>query len=150
VLLRSRGRHDDGGKEPRKMQRRKAITVAAGASLTLLAGAGGMALNAGIGGAGSHDQVGTLTPVSAELLTPAPDGVAGTTAPTAVGPAVRPTTTPPVTTSSGSSIAGTHHDEDGDDDHADDHDADDDHVDGEHRDRSHDGEHEYEGADDDD
>ena len=44
------------------MERRKAVTVAATAALTLLAGAGGIALSSGIL-AGSHDGgVGTIRP----------------------------------------------------------------------------------------
>lgn len=47
------------------MQRRKVITAAAAASLTLLAGVAGMALSFNIVGADANDGVGDLSPVSA-------------------------------------------------------------------------------------
>jgi hypothetical protein len=44
------------------MERRKAVTVAATAALTLLAGAGGIALSSGILAASHGDGVGTIRP----------------------------------------------------------------------------------------
>jgi hypothetical protein len=52
------------------MERRKAITAAAAASLTLLAGAAGIALNSGIVGADSNDDVGNLSPVGPSAKPP--------------------------------------------------------------------------------
>ena len=46
------------------MERRKAITTAAAASLTLLAGAAGIALNSGIVGASGDNNVGQISPVT--------------------------------------------------------------------------------------
>lgn len=107
------------------MERRKAIKTAAAASLTLLAGAAGIAINSGIVGASGEKQVGTLSPVSSGANTPVAvpvDSGPYNTVPSV--PAIRPTTAAPVTRSSASGYrASGGHD---------------------------DGEHSYEGAEDDD
>ena len=83
------------------MERRKAITTAAAASLTLLAGAAGMALNSGIVGASGDGNVGQISPVATTADPPATvyvDEPAGpTTAAPAPAPAVRPTDAQPDT-----------------------------------------------------
>jgi len=84
------------------MERRKAITAAAAASLTLLAGAAGIAVNSGIVGAGAQDKVGTLTPVVSASTTPVTMYVDGPAASTSVAPAIQPTNRTPVTSSSAS------------------------------------------------
>jgi hypothetical protein len=131
------------------MERRKAITAAAAASLTLLAGAAGMALNSSIVGAGGHDNVGQLNPVSAtkppitiEAGAPvtgagAPANGASAPAPSAVtqAPAVQPTNSPPVTASSASSYQDDDTYEEADDENVE--------LQGDDHER-------YEGADDDD
>jgi hypothetical protein len=124
------------------MERRKAITAAAAASLTLLAGAGGIALNSGIVGAGGDGKVGKLSPVTATSA-PATVYVDEPTSSTAATPAptVRPTETTPVATSAPSAYEDDHGDDHGDD-HLDEHDGD--------HDDDHDHDHEYEGAEDDD
>jgi hypothetical protein len=120
------------------MHRRRAITTAAAASLTLLAGAAGIALNSGIVGARGDNNVGQLTPlgtatrpttvIAAEPATTATTGLAAT-------PPVQASDSQPVATSSASST--------GDDSRYDDED--------EHGDDEHEAEdHEYEGAEDDD
>jgi hypothetical protein len=139
------------------MERRKAVTAAAAASLTLLAGAAGIALNSGIVGANADSDVGQLSPVASTTTTTNPpvkvyvDDPAATSvtaAPTSVAPAptpaptVQPTNSQPVTTSAASGYE--------DDDARDEHEDDDDryeHEDDEDRDEH---EEEYEGADDDD
>jgi hypothetical protein len=126
----------------------RAITAAAAASLTILAGAAGIAVNSGIVGARGDDHVGRLTPlgttaqpVGASVADPA------TTTPTAVTatPPVQASDSQPVATSSASgSHDGDEHDDDehdGDEHDGDEHDGDE-HEDDDHR--------EYEGADDDD
>jgi hypothetical protein len=125
------------------MQRRKAITAAAAASLTLLAGATGVALNSGIVAVKGDDNVGQLSPVTVPVtsldatpLTVYVDDT-GSNGPRSTAPAVTPSTRTPVTTSNTSTIRT------GDDD------SDDDERAGEHDD-ARDSEHEYEGADDDD
>ena len=67
------------------MERRHAVTVAATAALTLLAGAGGIALSSGVlatshdGGAGTIRPVGTGTPpVAAYVDAPAPAALPAT------------------------------------------------------------------------
>jgi hypothetical protein len=92
------------------MERRKAITAAAAASLTLLAGAAGIALNSGIVGADDNDGVGNLSPlgsparppVTVIIDEPAPaDGAAstgGSATPRAPGQVVRGTADVPVVT----------------------------------------------------
>lgn len=133
------------------MERRKAITVAASASLTLLAGAGGIALNSQLLGASADDGAGKISPVIVTNERPAystrVDEQPSVTSSTA--PEVTATDAAPVTESSGSSVAGRDdhddddHDRDHDRDHDDDHDRDDDH-DGRSKHRK------YKGADDDD
>ena len=86
------------------MERRKAITTAAAASLTLLAGAAGIALNSGIVGASGDGNVGQISPVATTadpLTTVYIDEPAGPTA-AAPAPAVRPTDAQPDTTSAAS------------------------------------------------
>ena len=87
------------------MERRKAITTAAAASLTLLAGAAGMTLNSGIVGASGDGKVGQLSPVNTTAKPPitvyVDDPSASTTTVTAA-PRVEPTNSPPVTTSAAS------------------------------------------------
>lgn len=117
------------------MERRKAITTAAAASLTVLAGAAGIALNSGIVGT-SDGNVGNISPVGT-TYPPATVYVdqTGTTTPLVQAPAVRSTGSRPVATSAAS---GSGSDDDRyrhEDDH-DDHDSDD--------------RHQYEGAEDDD
>jgi hypothetical protein len=92
------------------MERRKAITAAAAASLTLLAGAAGIALNSGIVGADDNDGVGNLSPlgsparppVTVIIDEPAPAGGAastgGSAASRAPGQVVRGTADVPVVT----------------------------------------------------
>jgi hypothetical protein len=116
------------------MERRRAITTAAAASLTLLAGATGIALNAGVVGAHGDGTVGRLTPLgtaTAPRTLVAPVGAATATAITA-SPPVQATDCRPVATSSASGTpdGSRYHDE-----HEDEHEHDD---------------HAYEGADDDD
>jgi hypothetical protein len=107
------------------MERRKAITTAAAASLTLLAGAIGITVNSGIVSGGSDDNVGQISPVD---ITNPPITVyvdePVTTAPVTPPPPFQPTT------SLVTSAAGDYHDDrdEHDDDHGD----------------------EYEGAEDDD
>jgi len=84
------------------MERRKAITAAAAASLTLLAGAAGIAVNSGIVGAGAQDKVGTLTPVVSTATTAVTLYVDGPNANTSASPAIQPTNGTPVTSSSAS------------------------------------------------
>lgn len=121
------------------MERRKAITTAAAASLTLLAGAAGIALNSRIVGASGDDKVGQLSPTGA---TGQPVVVSANDPASMIisAPQVEPTGSAPTATSSASGYA----DDDGQADH-----DDDEHEDGEYRDVDHEGD-EYEGADDDD
>lgn len=116
------------------MERRKALTTAAVASLTLLAGAVGMALSSNIVGAGANDDVGQLSPVGSVTNPPTtvyvddqsdPSGPVATVAP-GQGPDATPLTT--------SSASGDRDDEYEDDDH----------------DEYDDEDHEYEGGEDDD
>ena len=99
------------------MERRKAITAAAAASLTLLAGAAGIALNSGIVGASGQDKVGTLTPVVSTATTPVTVYVDGPNANTSASPAIQPTNGTPVTSSSAS---GYRNDDDAHGEHDDD------------------------------
>ena len=117
------------------MERRKAVTAAAAASLTMLAGAAGIALNSGIVGSTNDGKVGQLDPVSTPG-TPVTIYVDDTTVPGTVpvvgsAPAVRAAESAPVAASSASSQEDDEYEED--DDHEDDHEDDD-----------------HEGADDDD
>ena len=127
------------------MERRKAITTAAAASLTLLAGAAGIALNSGLVGADGDDNVGQISPVDATAIPPVTvyvlDPAAVTPAPT-----VQPTTSRPLTTSAASAYQDDdpHEDESDDDDHYEDESDDDDHYEDD------DDRHEYDGAEDDD
>jgi hypothetical protein len=120
------------------MERRRAITTAAAASLTLLAGAAGIALNSGIVD-GGDDNVGRISPVSTASQPPLAVQVdePATTVAANGTPDVRATASAPVTTSGSSSYQDDDHDEGGE---GADHDERDD-------ERS---EYEYEGADDDD
>jgi hypothetical protein len=128
------------------MQRRKAITAAAAISLTLVAGATGIALSSGIVGSQTNDGVGQLSPI-ALTTQPAVATVhepTTTTAAAAVSaPAVRATDSTPTTTSTASAHVSddeleADHEEYEDGDHDDDHEE------------YEDGDHEYEGAEDDD
>ena len=108
------------------MERRKAITTAAAASLTLLAGAAGIALNSGIVGAGD-DHVGQISPVTTSavpIVVYADDPPRAT--PVTTTPFIQPTSTRPVTTSAASGYQD------------------------DHEDQEHEREHEHEGAEDDD
>jgi hypothetical protein len=139
------------------MERRKAITTAAAASLTLLAGAAGIAVNSSIVSASGDDPVGKLSPVGAEVRTPTTLVYVDRAAPVAgvPAPAVQRAQTTPVTTSAASPRASA-------DDHEDEfeHDGREEEEDREEEDardaedtrdeEEHDAEHEYEGADDDD
>jgi hypothetical protein len=118
------------------MERRKAVTAAAAASLTMLAGAAGIALNSGIVGATNHGSVGQLTPVSTATAPitvyvdePAAPATSSTSAVVAA-PVVTPAVSTPVATSAASGYEDDDRSEDDDDDH--------------------DGYEDYEGADDDD
>jgi hypothetical protein len=117
------------------MERQKAITTAAAASLTLLAGAAGIALNSGIVGAGADSNVGQISPVT----TPKPPITRyvedQTAVPVTNAPEVHSTDSQPITTSS----ASAYHDDDRVEHETDDHDE-------------HESDHhaEYQGADDDD
>ena len=93
------------------MERRKAVTVAATAALTLLAGAGGIALSSGILAASHGDGVGTIRPAGS-----------GTPTVTAYVDAPTPAATP-------STASGGARDHDAGHDHGQDH---------EHRDGAHD------------
>jgi hypothetical protein len=88
------------------MERRKAVTAAAAASLTLLAGAAGIVLNSGIVAAGGDGNVGQISPVGATAGPPTTVYVqdAATTATTAAttAPRVQPTGARPVTASAAS------------------------------------------------
>ena len=117
------------------MERRKAITAAAAASLTMLAGAAGIALNSGIVAAGADNNVGQLSPVDATTNPPITvyvDDPDGTPALPTTAPLVQPTSSQPVTTSAASGY------------------QDDDRVGGEDDDDHQSEDREYEGADDDD
>jgi hypothetical protein len=118
------------------MERRKAITTAAAASLTLLAGAAGIALNSGIVGASGDDNVGRISPVGTNTppVTVYVDepGAATATSTSSGQPSDSQQSSSPALSGRG--------DDDGDerrDDDRDEHEDDDDHD-------------EYEGADDDD
>lgn len=118
------------------MERRKAITTAAAASLTLLAGAAGMTLSSNIVGVGANDDVGQLSPVSSLVNPPVTiyvDEPSDRVGSLATVPPLRTAEATPITTSSASGYAD---DEYGHDDHGD---GDDRYED-----------HEYEGGDDDD
>jgi hypothetical protein len=116
------------------MERRKAITTAAAASLTLLAGAAGIALNSGIVRANADSNVGQLSPVDTTANPPITVYVdePATATPVTAAPPVQPTNSQPVTTSAASG----YHDDDSHESEDNDHESE------EH--------HEYEGADDDD
>jgi hypothetical protein len=94
------------------MERRNAIAAAAIASLTLVAGAGGMVLSAGILGAAADDGVGRVDPVPTTAVTSTlPEPLDRTTT---VAPATLVPTTPRVTiterpadTTSATSAVGT-------------------------------------------
>jgi hypothetical protein len=120
------------------MERRKAIMTAAAVSLTLLAGAAGIALNSGIVDTSGDDKVGQISPIDTNPpVTVYVDDLAGTTAVTPAPP-VPPTGSEPA-------ASGDHDDdryEDDDDRYEDDDDRYEDEGDDDHG--------EYEGADDDD
>lgn len=116
------------------MERRKAITTAAAAALTLLAGAAGIALNTGIVNAGDDGNVGQLNPVSSAHSGSSVDDRARASSLT---PLVQPSQSPPVTASSASGY------DDSDEHEGDDNEGHDDKADSED-------DHEYEGRDDDD
>ena len=118
------------------MERRKAVTAAAAAGLTMLAGAAGIALNSGIVGAKDDGNVGQLSPLVEAR--PQVDVRDASGRPLVSSPAVDATDGAPVATSSASG-----HDSDDDE-----HDDDDEQVD--HRDDKQEGHDQYEGADDDD
>ena len=81
------------------MQRRNAITVAATASLTLLAGAGGMMLSSGILGASADGGVGRIDPVptAPSTLAHSTGATSTTVLPAMTAPATVVPATPPVT-----------------------------------------------------
>jgi hypothetical protein len=98
------------------MEPRKAITTAAVVSLTLLAGAAGIALNSGIVSSEPDSHVGQLTPTDPA----AGPNVIDVNPPIRSRVGVRPATSTPVTTSSASGAStqrdderdeGDHHDE---------------------------------------
>lgn len=97
------------------MERRKAITTAAAASLTLLAGAAGIALNSGIVGASGDHNVGQVSPVKTTnppvtVYVNDPATAAATPA-----PQVQSTDSQPIATSAASSYQDDERDEhDGD------------------------------------
>ena len=124
------------------MERRKAITVAAAASLTMLAGAAGIALNSGIVGSTGDGNVGNLSPIGTAVA-PAPTSLDDGSLP-ALGsaPDVLPADSPPVATSSASG----YDDDEGKDDYRDG--VGNGEEEGDHGDRYSDDQ--YEGADDDD
>jgi hypothetical protein len=102
------------------MERRKAITTAAAASLTLLAGAAGIALNSGIVGARGDTNVGQLSPVTTAEppITVYVDDP--TTAPLTAAPRFQSSNSQPVTTSTASAYWDDDRDEredDGRDEH---------------------------------
>jgi hypothetical protein len=118
------------------MERRKAITAAAAVSLTLLAGAAGMALSSNLVGAGVNDDVGQLSPVSS-----------------ATNPAVTVDDQSDLTSTLATAPPAQEYDDEYDDDEHDDDEYDDDeHDDDEHDDDEHEDHEraEYEGRDDDD
>lgn len=87
------------------MERRRAITMAAAASLTMLAGAGGIVLNSGLVGATGRDKVGTLSPVTAGVAPPVTVYATDPAAPAVErAPSIGSTTAVPVTRSSASAI----------------------------------------------
>lgn len=97
------------------MDRRKAITTAAAASLTLVAGAAGLAFNSGLVDATDTSEIGNLSPASTTGKPPATvyvEDVSSTTA--APPPTLQPSASTPVTTSSASAVAG-HSEIDGED-----------------------------------
>jgi hypothetical protein len=108
------------------MEPRRALTAAAVVSLTLLAGAAGIALNSGIVRSEPDSNVGQLTPTD-PAAGPTTSHVAPAENDVPPPVAVRPGTSAPLTTSSASRSTTDYHDR----------------REGEHRD-------EYEGADDDD
>jgi len=123
------------------MERRKAITVAAAASLTLLAGGAGMALSSNIVGTGANDGVGQLSPVSSldnPPITVFVDDQSDPTATVATPPPVQRTDATPLTTSSASGYSDEEYEDEGEDE-GDDHDEYEEHEDDE-----------YEGGEDDD
>lgn len=136
------------------MERRKAVTIAGAASLTLLAGGAGIAINSGIIGANDDDNVGNLTPVdgSTPSITVYLDTPTSRAVPPAA-PSVQPSSGTPVTTSA-ASATGRADDEgsrdDGDQSHDDDQYDDDGDRHEDDDDTDHDEQDEYEGADDDD
>jgi hypothetical protein len=99
------------------MERRKAITTAATASLTLLAGAAGIALNSSLVGTSAAGTVGQVSPVgtASPPVTVYVDEPAAatplTTAPTTTLLA-RPTPVPADDTPTETTVAGSYHDDD--------------------------------------
>jgi hypothetical protein len=119
------------------MERRHAITTAAAASLTLLAGAAGIAVNSGILDARTDGDVGQISPVDTTTSPPISVLVQDPSVTPATSiPEVQPTNAPPVTTSAPSG----YQDDDGDEHE----------VDDERHGRDSDDGGEYEGAEDDD
>lgn len=102
------------------MERRKAITTAAVASLTLLAGAAGMALSSNIVGAGANDGVGQLSPVGSvtnpSVVTVYVDDLSDPAATVTTLPPVQPTDATALTSSSASGYSDDDEYEDDDDD----------------------------------
>jgi hypothetical protein len=98
------------------MERRNAITTAAAASLTMLAGAAGIAVNSGILDASGDGNVGRISPVDTSIVTTAPpitlyvEDPAGAPAVT-TAPQIQPTDAPPATTSAPSGYQGDDRDE---------------------------------------
>ena len=119
------------------MERRKANMTAAAVSLTLLAGAAGIALNSGIVDTSGDDKVGQISPISTNPpVTVYVDDPAGTTAVTPAAP-VQPTDSQPLTSGYRYDDEEDRYEDEGDEDEGDEDEGDDDHG-------------EYEGADDDD
>jgi hypothetical protein len=129
------------------MDRRKAITTAAAASLTLVAGAAGLAFNSGLVDATDASEIGHLSPASTTGKPPATVHIEDVATATAASPpTLQPSASTPVATSSASAVVGDSEIE-GDDEleQADEHEQevdDPDHAETES--------HEYEGAEDDD
>ncbi|MEZ5310924.1 MAG: hypothetical protein R2735_10095 [Microthrixaceae bacterium] len=126
------------------MDRRKAVKLAGAASLTLLAGAGGIAVNSGILGSSSDGNVGKIVPIDNSIASRAvyPDVISpqSSAPPAPLLQWIAPTDSAPVTTTSASASG---NDDDHDNDQEQGHEKHDD-------DKHDDDEKHYEGSDDDD
>ena len=129
------------------MDRRKAVKLAGAASLTLLAGAGGIAVNSGILGSSSDGNVGKIVPIDNSIASRAvyPDVISpqSSAPPAPLLQWIAPTDSAPVTTTSASASGNDDHDNDQERGHEK-------HDDDKHDDDKHDDEKHYEGSDDDD